>query len=322
MDPVRRGGKSGELALYKRLPHGPHKLGRDEVARHQRARVHGAMIEAVARRGYRRTSIKEIVALAGISRRSFYEQFANREDCFLVTFDLVVGHEIRQIGQTYLATGGTWETRARAAFERCAKAIGGDEDRAILVLLEAQTAGPDGLLRLRRALEVCERRLAMSFAEAPGVRPLPAPIVRGIVGGLYGTAYAYLRDGCAPRRLDLAGEMLRWTLLFQTPSAERMSVHLTTGLVTRAHEVLSPDHTLNGRVLEAHGPSNPARLDTALSDPARLMQAMLRLATQEDYYELSAASISNEADLPIDVFWELFRSRDECFLAALARILR
>jgi hypothetical protein len=37
--------------LYKRLPHGPRRLGRNEVILHQRARIHGAMVEAVARGG-------------------------------------------------------------------------------------------------------------------------------------------------------------------------------------------------------------------------------------------------------------------------------
>ena len=30
--------------LYKRLPHGPHRLQRDEVVLHQRTRIHGAMV--------------------------------------------------------------------------------------------------------------------------------------------------------------------------------------------------------------------------------------------------------------------------------------
>src|SRR5271154_4249744 len=76
--------------IYKRLPHGPHRLERGEVVLHQRARIHGAMVEAIARSGYDRTSVKQVIGLAGVSRRSFYEQFANKEACFLATCDLVV----------------------------------------------------------------------------------------------------------------------------------------------------------------------------------------------------------------------------------------
>jgi hypothetical protein len=63
--------KMAPAPLYQRLPHGPHRLAAEEVIRNQRARMHGAMIEAVATNGYERTSVKQVVGLAGVSRRSF-----------------------------------------------------------------------------------------------------------------------------------------------------------------------------------------------------------------------------------------------------------
>jgi len=87
---IGRGSATTPLVpLYKRLPHGPHRLDRTQVIRHQRARIYGAMVEAVASSGYQETSVKQVVALAGVSRRSFYEQFANKQECFLATFDLI-----------------------------------------------------------------------------------------------------------------------------------------------------------------------------------------------------------------------------------------
>jgi len=66
--------------LYERLPRGPHRLDRGEVEENQRRRMYGAMIEAVATNGYGRTSVKQVVTLAGVSRRAFYEQFANKQE--------------------------------------------------------------------------------------------------------------------------------------------------------------------------------------------------------------------------------------------------
>src|ERR1039458_1685675 len=59
--------------LYERLPHGPHRLDHNQVIRNQRARIQGAMVEAVAASGYEAVSVRQVVALAGVSRRSFYE---------------------------------------------------------------------------------------------------------------------------------------------------------------------------------------------------------------------------------------------------------
>lgn len=295
--------------LYKRLPHGPHRLRRNDVILNQRARIHGALIEAVAQDGYEGTSIKQVIGLAGVSRRSFYEQFANKEECFLVTFDLIARREVKQIRRAYLAVDGTLEERTRAAFERFAKAIHDDRKATILVLLEAQRAGPAGVPRLRNAACACEHMLARAFAESPGATPLPMPIVRGIAGGLHATAATFLRKTRLPRGVDLTEEMLRWTLLFQTPAAEDLAERMAAGLSARMREISAT----YGRGL--HGAEAPSR-----DERTRLLQSVLRLVTREDYRTLSAPQIADEANVSIDAFCELFVDKDECFLAALDMI--
>src|SRR3982074_2167060 len=100
-------GLAGELTpLYRRLPPGPHRLGRAEVIRHQRIRMYGAMVEAVAANGYEGTSGRQIIALAGVSRRSFYEHFANKQECLLATFDAIACSAMRRAGEAYLASDG------------------------------------------------------------------------------------------------------------------------------------------------------------------------------------------------------------------------
>ncbi len=92
-------GDADFAPIYKRLPYGPHRLPRGEVILHQRARIYGAMVEAVAHSGYERTSVKQVIGLAGVSRRSFYELFANKEECFLATFDLIAERDIKRMSQ-------------------------------------------------------------------------------------------------------------------------------------------------------------------------------------------------------------------------------
>jgi AcrR family transcriptional regulator len=69
------------------LPRGRHHLTREQVSASQRSRILMAMIEEVAERGYASTSVAHITARAGVSRKSFYEQFADKEDCYLAAFD-------------------------------------------------------------------------------------------------------------------------------------------------------------------------------------------------------------------------------------------
>lgn len=295
--------------LYKRLPHGPHRMQRDEVVLNQRARIHGALIEAVAHDGYEGTSVKQVIGLAGVSRRSFYEQFANKEECFLVTFDLIVKRELQQVRRAYLAADGPLEQRVHAAFERFAKAIEEDRKATILVVLEAQRAGVAGLLRLRKAAGACEHMLGRGFAESSGATPLPLPIVRAIAGGLHGIAATFLRDARTGRDVDLAEEMLGWTLLFQTPAAENLAERMAAGMTARMREISST----YGR--GPHGAEAPSR-----DESTRLLQGMLRLVAREDYSTLTAPQIAEEANVSIDAFCAVFADKQDCFLAAIDMI--
>jgi AcrR family transcriptional regulator len=292
--------------IYKRLPHGPHRMERSEVVLHQRARIHGAIIEAVAQNTYEGTSVKQIIGLAGVSRRSFYEQFANKEECFLATFDLIVRRDIKELKKAYLACDGTLERRARAVFERFAQSTAEDRNATVLVVLEAQCAGQAGAMRLRRATGACEQMLAHSFAESPDSTALPKPIIRGITGGLLGAAAGYLRAGHTPDSIDLADELLRWTLLFQTPAAQDLNERMAARLNVRMREISSTyGHGLRGA--ESVG----------RDERTRLLQGILRLVTRENFRELSAPQIADEANLPVETFCELFDSKEECFLEAL-----
>jgi AcrR family transcriptional regulator len=298
-----RGAAEGVSPLYKRLPHGPHRLDRKQVALHQRARIHGAMVEAVSRSGYEGTSVKQVIGLAGVSRRSFYELFANKQECFLATFDLLVHREIQKVRRVYLATDGELETRLRAVFEACATVAQEDRNAALLVLVDAQTAGAAGTLRLCRASAVCEQLLGESLAQAPASGALTPPILRAIAGGMHGAVSTRLRREPAE---GLAEGLIRWTLSFQTPRAIEMSEQLSKRTKAQMREIAF-EHAERPKGLAPQEPD----------ERLRLLQAVLRLAARHEHKELTAPQIADEARVSIDTFFELFENKDECFLAAL-----
>src|SRR6476646_6999307 len=100
--------------LYRKLRPGPNGPGPEMVARHQRARLYGAMVEMVVARGYAATSIKGVCALAGVSRRTFYDLFADRDECMLVAFEQSVGLAGEQAGEAW-AAHERWADRVRSA---------------------------------------------------------------------------------------------------------------------------------------------------------------------------------------------------------------
>src|SRR5271166_1176730 len=78
-------------AGIERLPRGPHRLSREQVENHQHERILAAMIAAAGTKGYGSTTIGDITRRARVSRDTFYEQFANKEACFLAAYDAITG---------------------------------------------------------------------------------------------------------------------------------------------------------------------------------------------------------------------------------------
>jgi AcrR family transcriptional regulator len=74
-------------AAATQLPRGRHGLTREQVLSSQRGRILAAIAEAVAQRGFARTTVADVIARAGVSRETFYEQFRDKEDCFLAALD-------------------------------------------------------------------------------------------------------------------------------------------------------------------------------------------------------------------------------------------
>jgi AcrR family transcriptional regulator len=69
------------------LPRRPHLSVREELRASQRGRLICAIADSVAEKGYPDTSVADVIALAGVSRRTFYEHFSDKEDCFLAAYD-------------------------------------------------------------------------------------------------------------------------------------------------------------------------------------------------------------------------------------------
>ena len=134
-----------------------------------------------------------MIALAGVSRRAFYEQFANKEDCFLATYDIVVARARKQVIDAWLCEHG-WANRLHAScktlFEHVAHAPKGPR----LVLVDALGVGPQARERMQLA---GSRSSAMTtvFRAAPDGVQAPPLAARAIVGGVRHVAFMRLLEG-------------------------------------------------------------------------------------------------------------------------------
>ena len=135
-------------ASASRLPSGRHGLAREVVAASQRTRLIDAMAQTVAEKGYAATTVADVVERAGVSRRTFYEQFDDKEACFLAAYDAGLAAVLSRIGEAVEVNPGVgWRKRARAGVEAFLDLLASEPAFAQALQVEILTAGPAALDR-------------------------------------------------------------------------------------------------------------------------------------------------------------------------------
>jgi AcrR family transcriptional regulator len=133
------------------LPRGPHTLTREEVAASQRVRIMEGLASAVAEHGYPHVGIGEIVRRAGVSRRTFYEHFSDKEECFLSSYE-VVSRELRRRMESAIDPGADWHSLVGSVLYAYLSALTEDPVAGRAFLVEIEGVGPRARQRRRESL--------------------------------------------------------------------------------------------------------------------------------------------------------------------------
>lgn len=270
-----------------------------KVAAHQRARIHGAMIELAAENGYDGVTVRQLVRRAGVSTRAFYQHFETKEQCSLSLYDLLMARTARRIAASHRGERD-WRERLRLAFVAFAREVAEEPRAARFVLLEAPGVGPDALRRSGHASDVFGAMLKECLSRAPDEVELPPLVIRGIVAGLTRIARARLLDGREAELPGLAEEMLGWVLCIRNEAASELGL---TPTVVAARADGDDLGGIDRKVLD--------------DDRALILSAAARLGASGGYDELSIPRIRAAAGVSRKSFDAHFDSVKDCFLDAL-----
>ena len=167
------------------LPRGRHAAPREVVWESQRGRLLSAMAEVVASKGYGTVAVRDVIARAGVSRKTFYEQFDNKEQCFLAAYDAGVVSMLEAIGDAIRAAAPDGPLAvARAGTARYLDTLAANPAFARTFLVEVTAAGPAALERRSRAHERFAALLATSARAAGGPAGTPSWVFRACVGAI------------------------------------------------------------------------------------------------------------------------------------------
>jgi len=182
------------------------------VTESQRNRIHQAMIEVVSERGYPETRVVDVIGVAGVSRKTFYELFESKEDCFLAAYDVLLDNLIKDAGDAFNSRpGAPWAERIEATLSALLDHLSSHPSEARFAIVEVLAAGPKALSRrdaaLRQFAGFLEAGRSESSVELPGI------ISISIVGGINELLYSEILHGAAGRLPNRLPDLMFWVTL-------------------------------------------------------------------------------------------------------------
>jgi AcrR family transcriptional regulator len=186
------------------LPRGRHNLSAEDVAGDQQRRLLAGIAGALAEHGYARLTVDDVLKRAGVSRRTFYELFGDKDDCLYAAYE---DAERRAWVAAAEAVAGIpaadWPGRVHAALAGVLEFIAAEPATARLFTLEARAAGPQMAARHAAALD----RLAVTLRAGNRAPDLPEVTERTLLGNVAALVGSYVLSGATELLPDLEPQL-------------------------------------------------------------------------------------------------------------------
>lgn len=166
-----------------------------------------AMRDLVADRGYQQIPVAEVIRRAGVSRKTFYELYASKEECFVALYDVELERLLLPVLQAFQGTE-SWVDRLRTALGVLLGTLAGDPAAARLCFVEVLAAGPKALARRNTAMAKLDPLFdRQNVSTAVGVTR-PRAVAAGAVGYLSEVLNREIAAGRTAQLPELRAELM------------------------------------------------------------------------------------------------------------------
>ena len=205
--------RSDSIFFRSLEPPGGWDAGRAAVAASQRARMLDAVVRAVAERGYANVTVADVVGGAGVSRRTFYEHFVDKQDCFLAAYATGVQMIIAGILESLRDAPEGWRDRLRVALGAYTSLLASEPLFARTLLIDVLGAGSRAVELRQQLYELFVTRFhslsERAVAQDPAIEPVPDVFLRALVGGIGELVQQHILQHGAETLEDLTPELVR-----------------------------------------------------------------------------------------------------------------
>lgn len=280
------------------------------------------MTAAAGEQGYANTTVADVIAIAGVSRKAFYEHFSNREECFLETYDTIVAEGVARVASAYRSANSrsaAIATGIEALFERAVQ----NPPEVRIVLIEIGAVGPAGAARREMLMGTYEQLLRESLGLARGSGTIPNPILRAIVGGVTHVLHSRVRIGRERRLKKLVPDLVSWVISYhpapeaivtlRDPEPKRPFAGLVGG---RAPGSLSPPTPSSSKRRGLRGEHIGSHSFVVHSQRERILDAVATLSASKGFTAVTVKDIAEQAAVSLDAFYEHYAGKEDAFLVA------
>jgi AcrR family transcriptional regulator len=280
----------------------------------QEERLIDAMIELCAELGYLSVSVADVSTHAGVSSKTFYALFEDKEDCLLAAYRAAASRLLANVQP--VAEQGDWREAAGSVLERLLLAVQEDPAAGRLLLVEALAGGARVRKERERVLSLFEQRAQQFLDSAPRdgkTLDLPATAVVGAVRSLVSR---HLRTHGEDRLALISEDFLAWLESYSVPVGQK---RWSTG--PRSRLPASAKHISVEQVLvtPARLPRGRHRLPAgvvARSQRTRIIHGTAEVMMAKGYAEATVSEIVAAAGISREVFYAHFANKQSAYLAA------
>jgi AcrR family transcriptional regulator len=188
----------------------------------QRARMLAAMVEVSCEQGVGNVTVAQVVERAGVSRRTFYEVFEDREDCLLAALEEGIARVSRCVHSAY-DPRAAWVERIRSALVALLEFLDAEPDVGWLLIVGSLGAGARALERRQSVLAQIVLVVDHGRGETKNGAELPPLTAEGVVGGVVSVLHSRLLQKTPERLVELTNQLMGMIVLpyLGAPAARR-----------------------------------------------------------------------------------------------------
>jgi AcrR family transcriptional regulator len=178
----------------------------------KRQAILDGMLEAVGAEGYEHTSVRTVLDRTGIYRQAFYDNFTDKDDCYLQAYDAGV-ERVEALVLTAAKEESSWTGKLRAGLGALLDFLDAEPDIGRALVVEVHAAGPEALAKRTAAMGRINSFLDKAREVAGKGESPPAIAGEGVAAGIHAVIHSRLATGSSDGFRQLLPEFMYFAVL-------------------------------------------------------------------------------------------------------------